>query len=66
MVSGTLRIIPAQKTTEGAGANVRRPFPSTELLHLDPFVMLDEFFVGKVTKLVSLQENHPRAVRIYI
>ncbi|MFP3871741.1 MAG: pirin family protein [Candidatus Natronoplasma sp.] len=30
---------------EGAGAEVRRIFPSTSLDHLDPFVLLDEFFV---------------------
>lgn len=31
---------------EGAGAHVKRLFPVAGLRHLDPFVLLDEFFVG--------------------
>jgi len=30
---------------EGAGAEVKRLFPSSSLDHIDPFVLLDEFFV---------------------
>ena len=35
-------IIPAQRTMEGAGFPVRRPFPTEELMDVDPFLMLDE------------------------
>jgi len=31
--------------SEGAGAKVRRLFPSSDFEHYDPFVLLDEFFV---------------------
>jgi len=31
--------------SEGSGAKVKRLFPSSELDHYDPFVLLDEFFV---------------------
>ncbi|GAB4301114.1 MAG: pirin family protein [Thiohalomonadaceae bacterium] len=31
---------------EGAGAHVKRLFPVAGLRHVDPFVLLDEFFVG--------------------
>ncbi len=37
--------IPALETEEGAGARVRRVFPTPHLRHLDPFVLLDEFYV---------------------
>ena len=36
------RIIDAIRTLEGAGFSVRRPFPTAELDHLDPFLLLDE------------------------
>jgi redox-sensitive bicupin YhaK (pirin superfamily) len=39
-------IIAAQRTMEGAGFPVRRPFPTSELVDVDPFLMLDE--VGPV------------------
>lgn len=35
----------AIEVTEGAGARVRRAFPQPEIRHVDPFVLLDEFFV---------------------
>jgi hypothetical protein len=37
-----LEIITAQRTMEGAGFPVRRPFPTAQLDNLDPFLMLDE------------------------
>jgi len=37
--------VPAIETEEGAGARVRRVFPTSHLDHLDPFVLLDEFYV---------------------
>lgn len=36
------RIITSQRTTEGGGFTVRRPFPTNETDHLDPFLLLDE------------------------
>ncbi len=38
-------IIKPDRKKEGIGAKVRRLFPSTSLAHVDPFVLLDEFFV---------------------
>lgn len=36
----------AVEMDEGAGARVKRLFPAAGLRHADPFVLLDEFFVG--------------------
>ncbi len=36
----------AAEMKEGSGARVRRLFPAAGLHHADPFVLLDEFFVG--------------------
>lgn len=38
-------VLPAQAMAEGAGARVLRVFPNNHLRVVDPFVMLDEFFV---------------------
>ncbi|UJR86437.1 pirin family protein [Sandaracinus amylolyticus] len=46
MTTTTLRsvtnIVPAQRTVEGAGFVVHRPFPTEALETLDPFLMIDE------------------------
>lgn len=42
---GIRQKVPAVKMEEGAGARVRRVFPTSHLRHLDPFVLLDEFYV---------------------
>ncbi len=39
------QIVAAQDTPEGAGARVRRLFPTKKFMDYDPFVLLDEFFV---------------------
>lgn len=39
------RKVVAVETAEGAGALVKRVFPTSQLNHFDPFVLLDEFFV---------------------
>lgn len=36
------RVVPAIHTLEGAGFAVRRPFPTQDLDHFDPFLLLDE------------------------
>ena len=36
------RLVPAQTTREGAGFIVHRPFPTPQLDHFDPFLLLDE------------------------
>ncbi|MCO4762645.1 MAG: pirin family protein [Myxococcales bacterium] len=41
------RIVVSQRTLEGAGFPVRRPFPTRALRHFDPFVLIDE--MGPVT-----------------
>lgn len=33
---------PSLRTMEGGGLPVRRPFPVQDLIHLDPFLLLDE------------------------
>lgn len=38
-------VVQAAKQSEGAGARVRRLFPTQRLKHVDPFVLLDEFTV---------------------
>jgi len=40
-----MNVIKPTEKKEGAGAKVKRLFPSQEMKHLDPFVLLDEFFV---------------------
>lgn len=40
-----LQTAAAQEMAEGSGARVNRAFPSAARGHLDPFVLLDEFFV---------------------
>jgi len=37
-----LQIITSQSTVEGGGFNVRRPFPTQHVDHIDPFLLLDE------------------------
>ena len=37
-----IRIIDSQKTLEGGGFKVRRPFPTQHVDHIDPFLLLDE------------------------
>lgn len=39
-------IITAEEKSEGSGARVLRPFPGSQLDHVDPFVLMDEFFVN--------------------
>lgn len=36
------RVIGTQRTVEGGGFVVRRPFPTPEVDHIDPFLLLDE------------------------
>ncbi len=45
-MQGRMRKIMAVEMAEGAGARVKRLFPTQHLKHVDPFVLLDEFFVG--------------------
>ena len=40
-----IQILDADKKPEGRGAEVLRAFPSRDFSHLDPFVLMDEFFV---------------------
>ena len=37
-----VRVVRARRTVEGGGFVVRRPFPTSELEALDPFLLLDE------------------------
>jgi hypothetical protein len=37
-----IQVVDGVRTLEGAGFEVRRPFPSPALEHYDPFLLLDE------------------------
>lgn len=39
------KLVKPKVKSEGGGAKVKRLFPTSELKHYDPFVLLDEFFV---------------------
>jgi len=43
--SRKIRKISSTKTEDGAGAKIKRVFPGSYMRHIDPFVLLDEFFV---------------------
>ncbi|MEF8850779.1 MAG: pirin family protein [Candidatus Bipolaricaulota bacterium] len=43
--TGKIKILTAEEKSEGSGARVLRPFPGSQLSHVDPFVLMDEFFV---------------------
>lgn len=43
--TGKVTILTAEEKSEGSGARVLRPFPGSQLSHVDPFVLMDEFFV---------------------
>jgi len=38
-----IAVVPTIKTLEGGGFPVRRPFPTNQLDHVDPFLLLDHF-----------------------
>lgn len=40
--SSKVRVVPAQRLTEGAGFVVHRPFPVAELSYFDPILLIDE------------------------
>ncbi len=40
-----MKVITPMEKKEGAGARIKRLFPSEDINHYDPFVLLDEFFV---------------------
>ena len=42
-IRSVARTIKAQKKLEGAGFEVRRPFPIPGLSYFDPFLLLDHF-----------------------
>ena len=42
---GVKKVVIAREQSEGDGARVRRSIGRPELRHLDPFLLLDEFFV---------------------
>ncbi|KAJ3022586.1 hypothetical protein HKX48_005772 [Thoreauomyces humboldtii] len=44
---GVAKVVHSNEQAEGQGARVRRSIGSAELRNLDPFLMLDEFTVGK-------------------
>ncbi|MBN1672019.1 MAG: pirin family protein [Kiritimatiellae bacterium] len=48
-MNATLNILKATDTADGDGARIKRLFPAPELMHYDPFVLLDEFFVDPTT-----------------
>ncbi len=43
-----IRVLPTERTLEGGGFLVRRPFPTLTLDHFDPFLLLDEMGPSEV------------------
>lgn len=41
-----ISVVNSEEKLEGRGAKVKRAFPTSELSSIDPFLLLDEFFVS--------------------
>lgn len=52
-MNATIHKVSAVRTEEGAGAKVRRLFPTAHLEYIDPFVLLDEFFLDPLAGFPS-------------
>lgn len=56
------RKVEAVRTSEGEGAIVKRVFPTGQLMHFDPFALLDEFNIEPPARAllgsVSIQFCH--------
>lgn len=52
-------IIPSRETSDGAGVKLRRSLGSVRGLHLDPFLMLDEFFSDDPDDYIAGFPSHP-------
>src|ERR1700686_2189428 len=54
-----LHVIPSMPTSEGAGVNLRRSLGSQRGLHVDPFLMLDEFYSDNPHDYIGGFPEHP-------
>ena len=60
MTTRTLvHIIPSQATSDGAGVKLRRSVGSQRGLHVDPFLMLDEFYSDDPHDYIAGFPSHP-------
>ena len=53
------RIIPALETSDGAGVRIRRSLGQTQLVRMDPFLMLDEFGSDQPQDYIAGFPSHP-------
>ena len=44
-------VVESTRTLEGAGFEVRRPFPTAKVDHVDPFLLLDE--MGPIIRIAG-------------
>ncbi len=60
MTTRTLkRTIPAIETSDGAGVRIKRSIGQTQLIRLDPFLMLDEFGSEQAADYIAGFPSHP-------
>ncbi|MFL1407482.1 pirin family protein [Marinobacter sp. M1N3S26] len=53
------RVIPSQETSDGAGVRIRRSLGQTQMVRLDPFLMLDEFGSDQPQDYLAGFPSHP-------
>ncbi|MGM0569328.1 pirin family protein [Marinobacter sp.] len=53
------RVIPALETSDGAGVRIRRSLGQTQLVRMDPFLMLDEFGSDQPQDYIAGFPAHP-------
>ncbi|WP_339801131.1 pirin family protein [uncultured Marinobacter sp.] len=53
------RVIPGMETSDGAGVRIRRSIGQSQLIRLDPFLMLDEFGSDKAADYLAGFPSHP-------
>jgi len=54
-----LKVVDAQETSEGAGVLVKRSLGTSELDHVDPFLLLDEFRSDDADDYIAGFPDHP-------
>ncbi len=53
------RVIPSRETSDGAGVRIRRSLGQTQMVRLDPFLMLDEFGSDQPQDYLAGFPSHP-------
>ncbi|EQD25017.1 MAG: hypothetical protein D084_Lepto4C00283G0001, partial [Leptospirillum sp. Group IV 'UBA BS'] len=58
-MSASLRLVPSQRLSEGAGVTVHRTIGTPALRNLDPFLMLDHFNSTNPGDYIAGFPDHP-------